>query len=134
MSDIVLAAFLRARLAHIGAQLTNFYSELRISAHQHRRRPAKHRAIPVQLDAPRHRLHVVLAQTFAHTIRALVRAKITRLDTIDILRLGHKYFLPSKTRLIAASAIRMNHVLAQRKSPTIHSFTDARSRYGDDRR
>jgi hypothetical protein len=89
MIDLVFAAFLATRPANLGALTADRFGKLRIAGHEFGGDRADQRAIPIEFDAPRHVLHILLLQTPARAMFAFRRACVACVDTALIFFVGH---------------------------------------------
>ena len=77
MRCLVLAAFLAASLAYIGAGFAHCRSEFAAAAHEGGSRAAYLRAIHIERDATRHHFHVLFLQAGSGAMIAGNRAGVT---------------------------------------------------------
>ena len=86
---LVLAAFLGASATCFCTNATDFRRELSVGSHQQRCRSAKHRAVPVQLNASRQCFYVLLAQAGARAVGAFIGAVVTGFNAIHVSFVRH---------------------------------------------
>jgi hypothetical protein len=92
MLDLMLSAFFATRPADIGADLTDFSSEVGTTRHECRSSEADLRAISVQLDTAGHHLHVFFLQACGRAMLAFHSAVVAGLDTALIFLVCHNVF------------------------------------------
>jgi hypothetical protein len=81
MIELVLATFLGARAADVGANAADFFREVRSTGHEGRRRVTNLRAITIKRDATGHHFDIVLLQTGAGAMFGLGGAVVAGFDT-----------------------------------------------------
>jgi hypothetical protein len=92
MLHLMLAALIAARLAHLGANLTERRSEPAAPCHERSSHAADVRAVHVERDTSRHHLHVVFLQAGRRTHVAGVGTGIAGIDT-RLIPLWHDVLL-----------------------------------------
>jgi hypothetical protein len=85
MLRVVLATFLAASAANLGANAAEVCGKLRPARHEPRRDAADHGALMVEVDAAGHLLNVLLPQAGAGAMFALSSALVAGFDAASIL-------------------------------------------------